>query len=1196
MPYIHIKGPNNLTLKFLIDTGSNKSFINPNLINPEFIEIIKPVKIRTVFNTHSINQQVIIPGLNEFKTNEQLQFFLFKFHNYFDGLIGLEMMQQLQIKLDFQNSTLKIKNNTIIPLIFKPNLMSKPYKIDSCSKIIAHLPVDVQNGDIYIKPIKIEEQLIIPEGIYHCKDWYSYMEVVNFSKEPKNFIIDQPIKTEPLENEIHSEIHNFSVTNDNCSYYNISDEDILNLIRINHLNNEEKESIAKLCKKFEDIFLKEGQDLTFTNQIKHEIKTKDDIPIYSKSYRYPYIHKQEVQSQISKMLEQGVIRPSFSPWSSPIWIVPKKLDASGTQKWRLVIDYRKLNEKTIDDRYPLPNITEILDKLGRCMYFTTLDLASGFHQIEIKSSDIPKTAFNVENGHYEFVRMPFGLKNAPSTFQRVMDNVLQDLQGKVCLCYMDDIIIFSTSLQEHMESLGKVFTKLKEANLKIQIDKSEFLHKEISFLGHLVTSEGVKPNLDKIKVIKTFPLPRTEKQIKSFLGLVGYYRKFIRDFAKITKPMTECLRKTNKIVIDSRYIECFETCKTLLCNDPILQYPDFSKIFNLTTDASNFALGAILSQGPIGSDKPVCYASRTLTQTEQNYSTIEKELLAIVWATKYFRPYLYGRKFNIVTDHKPLTWLMSLKEPNSKLVRWRLKLEEFEYQIIYKKGKQNTNADALSRVEINLNEINNNTSNNSSINDSNSNNNFNDEIISQMGSIEENQVGGLPTSDRLLNEFTNQLVLVNDGNAKPNVKLKILFTTKKRYIIKQNNLNDEKTIIDILKNYTLPKKVTGIVTDDNTFKTIELVYNKYFSNKNFKIVRCKTLVQDETNQDKQETIIREYHNQSNHRGICESLQHIKRQYYFPNMKDLITKIINNCDICAKYKYERNTKPLKFELTETPDKPLQIIHIDIYSVHNENFLTIIDKFSKFASSYLLNGRNSINIIKSLKHFFSHHGIPSKVVVDNGAEFVSTIFQDFTKLYKIHLHTTSAKNSTGNSPVERFHSTLTEIIRIIYNQNKSKPISEIMDEALITYNNSIHSTTKLTPFELISGHYNQSNPLNIKFNQLIGQDYLQEHKNNYETLARVVRERNLETKQKLINKLNEKRIDPPDFETNEKIYEFENRRNKLAPKFMEHKVVENNKITLFSNRRKVHKQKVQRRKKFQNNLLGRNNNPTEPNSSE
>lgn len=344
------------------------------------------------------------------------------------------------------------------------------------------------------------------------------------------------------------------------------------------MNVDEGKSIKKLIAEYRDLFQVEGQLLTFTNKIKHEIKTKDELPTYSKTYRYPYIHKQEVEKQISEMLEQKIIRPSFSPWSSPIWIVPKKADASGRKKWRLVVDYRKVNEKTIDDRYPIPNINEILDKLGRSMYFTTLDLASGFHQIEVDEKDIKKTAFTVEHGHYEYTRMPFGLKNAPSTFQRVMDHTLKDLLNKICLVYMDDIIIYSTSLQEHLNSLRKVFNKLRDARMKIQLDKSEFLKKEVAFLGHIVTEHGIKPNPSKIEAIKNYPIPKTTKQIKQFLGLLGYYRKFIKDFAKLTKPMTNMLKKNVKLNANSiEYIECFNASKKMLITQPILAYPDFSK-------------------------------------------------------------------------------------------------------------------------------------------------------------------------------------------------------------------------------------------------------------------------------------------------------------------------------------------------------------------------------------------------------------------------------------------------------------------------------------------------------------------------------------------------------------------------------------------------------------------------------------------
>ena len=827
-----------------------------------------------MLKTYSLDKMITLPNFLEFKEPRQNEFLVFRFHNYFDGLLGINNLMPMGAVVDLENKILTTHNTTNI-LHFKPNLTSKKFLIEGYSQTVVKIPVSVENGEIFIHPVYVKRNLYIPEGIFKAENYYAYVVVINESKEKETLYLEQPIRVERYVNEKFIEFNNFNVQHRESKPK--EKFNIYNALRISHLNDEEKQSIIKICKEFEDVFFKEGTDLTFTNKIKHSIRLTDESPIYSKSYRYPYIHKEEVRSQIHKMLEQNIIRPSYSPWSSPIWIVPKKIDASGKQKWRLVIDYRKLNEKTVDDKYPIPNITEILDKLGKCTYFSTLDLASGFHQIEMDPDDVEKTAFSVEGGHYEFIRMPFGLKNAPSTFQRVMDNVLRDLQGKVCLVYLDDIIIFSTSLQEHIHNLKLVFQKLRDANFKVQLDKSEFLHKEVAFLGHIITSEGVKPNPDKIKAIKSYPIPQTKTEIKSFLGLLGYYRKFIKDFAKLTKPFTECLKKDKSVILTEKYKQTFEICKDLLTNDPILQYPDFNKPFILTTDASNFAIGAVLSQGTIGSDKPICYASRTLSQTEINYSTIEKELLAIVWATKYFRPYLYGRQFKLVTDHKPLIWLMNLKDPNTKLNRWRLRLEEFNYEIIYKKGTQNTNADALSRIKINENQnpiklVECNNQNSSVENDDSSN-------LATIHSGQENLNDHIYISERPLNDFNTQLVFENSD--RESTRIENFFKNKQRRTFKMTIINEE-TLTELFKKFLVPKKMTAIFTNDDIFRTIQTVYTKYFSkNKSFKIVRCTEKLIDVEEEDVQESLIREYHKKHNHRGINETVAHLKREYYFP---------------------------------------------------------------------------------------------------------------------------------------------------------------------------------------------------------------------------------------------------------------------------------------------------------------------------
>jgi hypothetical protein len=301
--------------------------------------------------------------------------------------------------------------------------------------------------------------------------------------------------------------------------------------------------------------------------------------------------------------------------------------------------------------------------------------------------------------------MPFGLKNAPATFQRLMDQVLCGLQGTELFVYLDDIVLYASSLREHEIKFNKLAERLRRANLKLQPDKCEFLRKEVGYLGHIISDKGVKPDPSKLTAVKEFPRPQSAKNIKQFLGLAGYYRRFIPEFSKVARPLTDLLKKDRAFSWTDEQEKAFATLRDALCSKPILQFPDFTRPFVVTTDASGYAIGGVLSQGEIGKDLPIAYASRLLNNAEKNYSTIEKELLAIVYCVNYFRPYIYGRNFTLVTDHRPLVWLHTVTDPTSRLIRWRLKLAEYEYNVIYKPGKINDNADALSRNPVETKQI-----------------------------------------------------------------------------------------------------------------------------------------------------------------------------------------------------------------------------------------------------------------------------------------------------------------------------------------------------------------------------------------------------------------------------------------------------------------------------------------------------------
>uniref|UniRef100_A0AAG5D8F6 RNA-directed DNA polymerase n=1 Tax=Anopheles atroparvus TaxID=41427 RepID=A0AAG5D8F6_ANOAO len=564
------------------------------------------------------------------------------FHKFFDGLIGSQFLAENNSIINFKRGTIEISG---VNFSFEKYFPSK--------KTYQHyvtLPTDEKGDWTVYEPTQIYEGVTVQPGLYTATGTKTTFVVKSTKPNPPKM----------LNKKINLKINNFeTITPIPISKgQTLTEKDIRKLIRLDHLSEHEKIHLIKLILKNQTVLLKTNEKLTATNVVKHRVITTDEKPTFTKCYRYPHHLKQDVEEQIMELLDNGIIAHSTSPYSSPVWVVPKKTDASGKRKIRVVIDYRKLNEKTIEDKYPIPQIEEILDNLGKSSYFTTLDLKSGFHQIEMDPKDRMKTAFSTTQGHFEFARMPFGLKNAPAAFQRAMNSVLSGLIGNICFVYLDDIIVVGKNLKTHLDNLDTVLQRLSDFNLKIQLDKCEFLKRETEFLGHTITPEGIKPNPDKIAKILDWRLPTTQKEIKQFLGLTGYYRRFIRDYAKLTKPLSKCLKKDATVNFNQEeYRTSFEELKKIISSDQILIYPDFKLPFILTTDASNYALGAVLSQMQDGKERPIAFGSRTLNETESNYSTTEKEALAIIWAVQKYKPYLYGNKFTLITDHKPLTFI-----------------------------------------------------------------------------------------------------------------------------------------------------------------------------------------------------------------------------------------------------------------------------------------------------------------------------------------------------------------------------------------------------------------------------------------------------------------------------------------------------------------------------------------------------------
>ena len=398
---------------------------------------------------------------------------------------------------------------------------------------------------------------------------------------------------------------------------------------------------------------------------------------------------------VKSMEKQGVIRPSTSPWASPVVLVPKK---DGTQ--RFCVDYRRLNAITKKDVYPLPRIDDILDTLGGNKYFTSLDLAAGYWQVGMDDESAPKSAFVTHCGLFEFARMPFGICNAPATFQRLMEVVLSGLLWKECFAYLDDVLVSSPDFKSHLAHLQEVFNHLCKAGLKLKTKKCRFLKLTVSYLGHLITSEGIQPDPEKTSRVANYPTPTDVNEVRSFLGLASYYRRFVPGFSQIAAPLHSLLKKGAQFYWSVECQDAFQKLKQLLISAPVLSYPRFdpNHPFILETDASAKGLGAVLAQQQEdGKVHPIAFASRSLNAHERNYGITEMETLAIVRAAKLFRPYLLGHPCEVVTDHAACTSLLNNRNPSSKLARWAMCVQELNLKINYRPGKSNLVADALSR-------------------------------------------------------------------------------------------------------------------------------------------------------------------------------------------------------------------------------------------------------------------------------------------------------------------------------------------------------------------------------------------------------------------------------------------------------------------------------------------------------------------
>ena len=779
---------------------------------------------------------------------------------------------------------------------------------------------------------------------------------------------------------------------------------------------EQHTDIIDMIKKFGSIFMASKFDLGFTNLIKHEMITKGG-PIKQFPRRQPMHMERKIDLLLEDLMKAKIIRRCTSAWNAPLVIVGKK---DGTI--RMCVDYRGLNNITEKESFPMPNTRFLLDCLADSRHFSSIDLGQAYYQVELEQSVQELTAFSTREGQYCFNRLPFGLATAPATFQRLMHILLKGLIFKGVVVYLDDILIYGKNIEEHNEILSEVFKRIKEAGLMINPEKCIFNKKELLFLGHTINDKGIQTNKRKIEEIEKTVPPKCSKQLRSFLGLTNYYRRFIKDYAKIAAPLYAATTGCDKNINWSK--ECEESFKKLkkhLCEAPILDYPRESRTFILDTDASFGAIGAVLSQiREDGEESVIAYGSRHLTLHEKGYCVTRKELLSIHEYVTYFKEYLYGKKFIVRTDHKALVFMNTTKKAISpQFQTWLANLSEYDYELKYRKGEEHGNADGLSRI--------------------------NGSLCAQCqtrhteAKAEKTRVrhifmiGKTESMDKLLE------VQQNDKD----------FVELKKWI-------EDSNYVPRVKNGEFPFQLKEQVKIIDDLLTVERDGNE--------------LILVPTTFSKQ--LIMKLHNELCHIGIKKQLQYMKDIFLWPKMQESIQECIGECEYCAKRKInQRRTKEIFIPRVSSEFQEQLVMDVAyMEEISGKKYvLVIVDRCSKLTSLTALTRQDEDTIFLTLLHkWIYRYGKPKSILSDRGRNFESQSLRTKLSIFGIKQEFSSPYQHQSNGLAERAIRTMRDLISsTLASGCVEKNWYQLLPRIEYILNTTYQSATGCTPFEIVFG---------------------------------------------------------------------------------------------------------------------------------
>lgn len=738
-----------------------------------------------------------------------------------------------------------------------------------------------------------------------------------------------------------------------------------------NLTEDEKSRLLHSLEGFVHLF---DGNLGHTSLVEHSIDTGSAKPVCLPPYRASPKKRRIIEEQIAKMITDDIIEPASGPWASPIVIVEKP-----SSEPRFCIDFRKINLSTVKDSYPLPRVDESLDFLSRGKYISTLDLARGYWQVSVAPESRQKTAFISHKGLYQFKVMPFGLSNAPATFQRLMNSVLAGLIYNCCVVYLDDIVVASPTLEQHIEDLTVVLGRLADAGLSLKLGKCHFCKSSLRYLGYMVTPEGLSPDENKVSSIKDFPEPSSVKQVRQFLGMTSYYRRFISEYAKIAEPIISLTRDGVPFMWDETCRTALKHLKLCLTTAPVLVLPDFEKPFAIHTDACDVGLGAALVQtDDKGRERAVAFASRTLHKSERPYSTSEKECLGVIWALEHFRPYIEGSNVSVFTDHNSLRWLMSRPSPSGRLARWCLRLQDFEFEVFHKPGSANSIPDALSRNPVE-------------------------------GPVE--AVDLLPPYATVgsLNLRRQPQLILDDKQQLKSLQVADETISSLRARLEDSCVDSSPFCIHEDLVYFKDKKATGLI---HPYKDLRFYVPSSLRS----------------------TLLKYFHDHpmAGHLGITKTLGRLQKRVYWPGLRRDVKKYVRSCETC-QFTKPTNRKPGGFMQPVIASYPWEVAGVDFVGPlprsgrGNAYILVFIDYFTKWVEICPVREATAqVAAQKFISEVFSRHGAPTHIVSDRGTQFVSEFFESVVAALGSEHRLTTAYHPQSNQ-TERVNRTIKTAIR-------------------------------------------------------------------------------------------------------------------------------------------------------------------------